>query len=119
MSIYFTVEAGYTNAGTVVYLDNGVQLSVKPQVREIKYGDGYGLSIPLAAPLVSFSGQFSNRSPLEINIIETYFVELAGEIIPNFIINGETIPVSVVQFNKNYVNGEVYSLNGEFKQEYR
>jgi len=121
MSVYFTISAAYypAEADTVIYLDNGINIRMTPQIRDIEYGEGYGLSIPLAPPLRSFSGQFSNRSPEEINVIENYFVLLAGNTIPSFVVGSETIDVSVMKFNKNYINGEVYSLNAEFKEEYR
>tara|TARA_R110000772_G_scaffold66361_1_gene147851 strand:+ start:45276 stop:45641 length:366 start_codon:yes stop_codon:yes gene_type:complete len=121
MSVYFTISGAYypAEADTVVYLDNGITVKVAPQVRSIQYGDGYSLDISLAPPLRSLGGSFSNRTPAEINIIETYFIALGGDTIPNFVIDDETVSVSVIKFNKDYINGEVFSLSAEFKEEHR
>lgn len=121
MSIYFTISAAYyfAEGGTIIHVDNGATLQSAPQVRSIEYGDGYKLDIPLAPPLRVLGAQFSNRDPAEINVIETYLINLGGDIIPDFIIGSETIPFSTIKFNKNYLNGQVFSLSAEFKEEYR
>jgi uncharacterized protein (DUF111 family) len=121
MSVYFTISGAYlpAEAGTVILVDNGATIKSTPQVRRVAYGDGYGLDIPVAAPLRTLSAQFSNRDPAEINVIETYLINLGGDIIPDFYLGSEVVPFSTVKFNKNYLNGELFSLSAEFNEEYR
>lgn len=119
--IYFTISGAYfpAQSGRVIYVDNGVSISIKPTVRRIKFGDGYGLHVPIAPPLRGFSASFSNRAPEEINVIEEYLGLLTGELIPDFSVMGVTYPMVCTKFSKSYQNGEIYSLSAEFTQEFR
>jgi hypothetical protein len=118
--IYFTISNLFpAQENRVIYLDKNTQVSFAPQKRTVKFGDGYELSIPKSPTLRSFSGSFSNRDPEEINVIDTYFSLLNGEIIPNFSILGSVVPISCINYSKSYQNGEIFSLQGQFKEELR
>jgi phage-related protein len=110
--IYFTLS------GTDIYVDNGTSINYEPKVRRVKFGDGYELSIPVAT-LRAVAASFSNRTPAEINQIDSYLTSLQGGIIPNFYIMGEVVPMVCVSYGKSYQNGELFSLNAEFREELR
>lgn len=112
--IYFIIPGEEDRS---VYLDNNTQISFAPQKRTMKFGDGYELSIPKSPTLRSFTGSFSNRTPEEINVIDTYFSLLNGEVIPNFYILGSLVRIACTNYSKSYQNGQIYSLQGQFKEE--
>lgn len=109
--IYFTIS------GTNIYVDNGISVNYEPKVRRVKFGDGYELSIPVAT-LRSLSASFSNRTPAEINQIDTYLTTTQGGII-NVNVMGEVVPMVCISYNKSYQNGQIFSLSAEFKEELR
>lgn len=121
MSAYFTISGAYYSgeADRVVYLDRGLSINNIPQIRSMNYGDGYSLLVPVAPILRTFSASFSNREPEEIIVIDTYFELLQGAIIPDFVVNGETINAKVVNYSKSYMNGQVYSLTAQIVEEFR
>lgn len=93
-----------------IYADNGVQLTTAPLKRKVKFGDGYKSIIHTSPPKRSVSVNFSNREPEEINLIEDYFIYLAGSPLNSLSIFSETWNGIVTQFNKTYNNGAVYGL---------
>jgi phage-related protein len=111
--IYFLIN------GNPVFVDNNTTISYTPQIRRMKFGDGYEQSIPLAPNLISFTATFSNRTLQEIEIIEDYLTSLQGQVIPDFYIFNEVTPIYCTKFSKDYVNGGVFSLSAEFRQEFR
>jgi phage-related protein len=118
--IYFTISNLFpAQENRVIYLDNNTQISFAPRKRVVKFGEGYELSIPKSPTLKNFSGSFSNRTPEEINVIDTYLSLLNGEVIPNFSILGSIVPVACVNYSKSYQNGQIFSLQGQFKEELR
>jgi phage-related protein len=118
--IYFTISNIYpAQENRVIYLDNNTQVGFAPQKRTVKFGDGYELSIPKSPTLRSFSGSFSNRTPEEINVIDTYLSLLNGDVIPSFSILGSTVSIACVSYSKSYQNGQIFSLQGQFKEELR
>ena len=109
--IYFTIS------GTNIFVDNGTSINYAPQSRKVKFGDGYELSIPITT-LRTLSATFSNRTPEQINQIDTYLTTTQGGII-NVSVMGVTIPMVCTSYNKSYQNGQIFSLNAEFKEELR
>lgn len=94
-----------------IYMDNGIQLSTRTLRRKVKFGDGYKYSGGASAPKRSASANFSAREPEEINLIEDYFIYLAGSPIDDLLVLTETWDGVVTQFNKNYMNGSLYGLS--------
>lgn len=109
--IYFSIS------GTNIYVDNGTSISYNPLSRRVKFGDGYELSIPITT-LRTISATFSNRTPAEINQIDTYLTTTQGGII-NVNIMGTVVPMVCTSYNKSYQNGQVFSLSAEFREELR
>ena len=109
--IYFTIS------GTNIHVDNGTSINYAPQSRRVKFGDGYELSIPKVT-LRTLSATFSNRTPTEINQIDTYLTTTQGAII-NVNVMGVTIPMVCTSYNKSYQNGQIFSLSAEFREELR
>ena len=121
MSAYFIIDGTYysAQAGREIYFDNGLSISVVPQKRVMKFGDGYSLSVPIAPVLRSFTGTFSNREIEEIQVLETYFNLLGGNLVPDLTINGEVVRAKVGQISKSFQNGQAFSMSAEFKEEFR
>jgi phage-related protein len=109
----FIIPSGFGGliSPRTIYMDNGVNLTTTPQVTIMKFGDGYKQIRPLSNPKRSASVTFSNRDPSEINLIESYFIHLAGGALPSLTILDETWVGIVTSFNKNYFNGALYSLS--------
>ena len=117
MSAYFSIDGTVypAQSDTIVNFDKGLSIQNAPAKRVTKFGDGYGMHMPIGPTVRNLSASFSNRTRDEIDIIETYFTLLKGE--PFYIyVRGESIRVVVLGFNKNYQNGEIYSLTANLKE---
>ena len=109
--IYFTVS------DRDIYADKNAQISFTPQKRAVKFGDGYELSIPRFPTIKSFSASFSNRTPEEVNFIDNYLAFVGGSNIPNFYVMGELVKVSCINYSKSYQNGQIFSIQAQFREE--
>jgi hypothetical protein len=116
---YFTIPSGKAglSASQTIYYDNGAQMGIARKSRRMKMGDGYQSITHLSPPKKTLAVSFSNRPPEEINLIERYFIELAGAPLDGLTILGAAVSAKVVAFNKNYNNGGVYSLSAEIKED--
>ena len=117
MSASLTIDGSVypAQSGTLIRFDRGITIQNVPAKRVAKFGDGYAMHVPLGPTVRTYGVAFNNRPTTEIDIIETYFTLLKGESF-NIVIRGETIPVVVLSFNKNYQNGEVYGLTASLKE---
>lgn len=108
----FIIPSGFNGLSSprTIYIDNGAQLSLNKKDRTLKFGDGYKQIVPISNPKNSLQATFSNRPPEEINLIEAFFIYLAGSAIPDLTVFEEEWVGTVESFNKNYNNGQVYSL---------
>lgn len=114
----FIIPSGFGGliSPQTIYFDNGIQLSNAPKVRNFKFGDGYKHIMNLSKARRNAAITFTNRPVEDINLIEQYFVFLAGKPIGNLNIFGESWSGRVVSFNKSYNNGAVYGLSANIEQ---
>lgn len=98
-------------APRTIYADNGVQLAITRPQRNVKFGDGYKQILYTSKPKRNAQVTFSNREPEEINLIENYFIYLAGSSIDDLVILTQEWEGVVTSFNKMYNNGSVYGLS--------
>jgi hypothetical protein len=117
MSASFTIDGTVypAQSGTVIYFDKGLTVQNAPAKRVTKFGDGYAMHMPIGPSVRNYSINFNNRPTSEIEIIEEYFTLLKGEGF-DISVRGESIHVVVLGFNKNYLNGELYSLSASLKE---
>jgi hypothetical protein len=119
MSAYFIIPNSFTGTGDkTVYFDKGVNIQVKRSERTSNFGDNYFSTIQLGPVIKTYSTSLSNRPVEDIDLVESYFNFLEGALI-----NGLHIDTSingvVEQFNKNYANGELYSISFQIRQVFR
>lgn len=115
----FTIPFGVLGlvSSRTIYADNGVQLTVGSLKNKIKFGDGYKSIIHTSVPRRSASVTFNNREPEEINLIENYFIYLAGSPLNNLTIFTETWNGVVTGFTKTYNNGALYGLSATIAEQ--
>ena len=119
--IYFTIPINVLGTGnpvadTDVYLDDGVQISSAPPVRQIMFGEDYSLTMPLGSRKRSLSGSMSNRDQATIDLIDNYFTYLEGQPINNFRILGVAATVVVLQWSKTFRSSDTYSIQASFRE---
>ena len=119
--IYFTIPINVLGTGnpvadTDVYLDDGVQISSTPPVRQIMFGEDYSLTMPLGLRKRSLSGSMSNRDQATIDLIDNYFTYLEGQPINNFRILGVATTVVVLQWSKTFRSSDTYSIQASFRE---
>jgi hypothetical protein len=111
MSVYFVIPNSFTGTGDQeISLDNNFNITRQKKERINEFGDNYFSSIPLGPGIRIMQGSLSNRPTTEIDLVESYFNSLAGELVNGLVVDDVSIDAVVERFNKNYLNGEVYSL---------
>jgi phage-related protein len=119
MAAYFTIPSSFTLAqDETIPLDRNVSISVKRSERVTDFGDGYFSTVPLGPAVKTYQASFSNRPTAEIDLIESYFDSLQGGVINGLYID-ENVNGCVLEYSKNYRNGEVYSLTATIKEVFR
>jgi hypothetical protein len=119
MAAYFVIPNSFTGTGDqTVKLDNNVQIKRDKSERINQFGDNYFKSQPLGPSIRTYTVTLSNRPTTEIDLVESYIDNLAGDTINGLYIE-EAVNGVVEKYSKDYFNGEVYSLNMSIREVYR
>lgn len=111
MSAYFVIPNSFTADGDkTIPLDNNFNITRQKTERISEFGDNYFSSVPLGPGIRTMQCSLSNRPTTEINLVESYFNSIAGGLVNGLKIDNVSINAVVEKFNKNYLNGEVYTL---------
>lgn len=113
------VAPGAPATATTVYVDNGASISSTPSRRQMKAGNGYKFIRSIGPRVRKFSISFSNRETTEINLVEKYFDKLAGGLIDDLTVLGDPVSAKVLKYDKNYMNGELYSISASLEESLR
>jgi hypothetical protein len=117
MAAYFVIPNSFTGTGDVsVSLDNNFTITRQKKERISEFGDNYFSSVPLGPGIRILQCSLSNRPTSEVDLVESYFNSLAGGLVNGLLIDGTSINAVVEKFNKNYLNGEVYSLGFSLRE---
>jgi hypothetical protein len=117
MSAYFVIPNSFTADGDKsISLDNNFTITRQKKERIAEFGDNYFSSVPLGPGIRTLQCSLSNRPTSEIDLVESYFNNLAGGLVNGLVVDDVSINAVVEKFNKNYLNGEVYSLSFSLRE---
>lgn len=96
-----------------------VRKSVKPRVREVRFGDGYRQRVPdgLNTVLSAWSVTFAARSAAEADAIEAFLATKGGAIAFLFAISGTPVSVTCSEWERTTERHNNHTITATFQQE--